>query len=173
MDFEAIDALRERHPAWRLLRTGNATLILSFLGDFFVEGNRVACSVSEVAAALDDHLYVLNTEIATDNGEARFTKEPRAYLEDWAATGYLRRFYPLGDEEVHYDVTPAFEKAYAWVGRIQGRAARRAGRKPLRDRWLRSGAQLPGLLRFPPFRLPHGGAHQPAREDGVLACHRG
>lgn len=52
MDYDAIGALRDRHPAWRLLRAGNAVLILSFLGGFFVEGNRGACSASEVADAL-------------------------------------------------------------------------------------------------------------------------
>lgn len=72
MDYEAIEALRARHPAWRLLRAGNASLILSFLGDFFVEKNRGACSASEVAAALDDQLYALNREAATDDGAARF-----------------------------------------------------------------------------------------------------
>jgi len=56
MEYDAIDALRHHHAAWRLLRAGNATLILSFLGEFFVEGNRGACSASEVAAALDNHL---------------------------------------------------------------------------------------------------------------------
>ncbi|OFB38076.1 hypothetical protein BA059_16115 [Mycolicibacterium sp. (ex Dasyatis americana)] len=118
MDYDAITTLRERHPAWRLLRAGNATLILSFLGQFFVEGNRGACSASTVADALDDHLYALNTD------DVRYPKEPRAYLEDWAATdaGYLRRFYPPGDDEVHYEVTPAFEKAYAWVLSLQGRS---------------------------------------------------
>ena len=55
--------LRERHAAWRLLRAGNATLILSFLGDFFVEANRGASSASEVAAALDDQLYALNAAL--------------------------------------------------------------------------------------------------------------
>ena len=75
------------------------------------------CSAGEVADALDDQLYVLNAD------EVRYPKEPRAYLEDWAATdaGYLRRFYPPGDDEVHYEVTPAFEKAYAWVNSLQGR----------------------------------------------------
>ena len=34
----------------------------------------------------------------------------------------LRRFYPPGDDEVHYDVTPAFEKAYAWVTSLQRRS---------------------------------------------------
>jgi flagellar motility protein MotE (MotC chaperone) len=124
MDYAAIDTLRERHPAWRLLRAGNATLILSFLGDFFVEGNRGACSASEVAGALDDYLHALNIEIPTEGGAQRFPKEPRSYLEDWAATdaAYLRRFYPPGDDEVHYEVTPAFEKAYAWVMTLQGRS---------------------------------------------------
>jgi len=121
MEYEAIDTLRERHPAWRLLRAGNAVLILSFLGEFFVEGNRGACPASEVANALDDRLYALN---AADESPARYPKDPRAYLEDWAATdaGFLRRFYPTGDDEVHYEVTPAFEKAYGWVTGLQGRS---------------------------------------------------
>lgn len=118
VDYQEVSALRERHPAWRLLRAGNATLILSFLGEFFVEGNRGACSASEVAGALDEHLYALNAH------EVRYPKEPRAYLEDWAATeaGYLRRFYPPGDDEVHYEVTPAFEKSYSWVLNLRGRS---------------------------------------------------
>lgn len=117
MDYQAIDTVRARHPAWRLLRASNATLILSFLGEFFVEGNRGACAAGVVADALDDRLYALNAE------EVHYPKDPRAYLEDWAATdaGYLRRFYPPGDDEVHYEVTPAFEKAYAWVSTLQGR----------------------------------------------------
>lgn len=123
MEYEAIDALRERHPAWRLLRAGNASLILSFLGDFFVEGNRGACSASDLAAALDDRLYALNAAALATAGEERYPKEPRAYLEDWAAVevGYLRRFYPAGDDEIHYEVTPAFERAYGWVQSLQAR----------------------------------------------------
>ncbi len=126
MDYAAIDAVRERHPAWRLLRADNCALILSFLGEFFVENNRGACPANEVAAELDDHLHALNAEISTGistgDGSARFPKDARSYLEDWAATEYLRRFYPPGDDEVHYEVTPAFEKAYAWVMSLRGRS---------------------------------------------------
>ena len=68
MDYPTIAALRDRHPAWRLLRAGNAGLILSFLGGFFVEGNRGACSASELAAGLDDQLHALNAEIPTEGG---------------------------------------------------------------------------------------------------------
>lgn len=32
MDHGTIDALRDRHPAWRLLRAQHAFLVLSFLG---------------------------------------------------------------------------------------------------------------------------------------------
>jgi len=57
VDYATIAALRDRHPAWRLLRAGNSTLILSFLGGYFVEGNRGACSASELAGALDDRCH--------------------------------------------------------------------------------------------------------------------
>jgi Protein of unknown function (DUF3375) len=64
-------------------------------------------------------------EIQAESRE-RYPKEPRAYLEDWAAAdaAYLRRFYPPGDDEVHYEVTPAFEKACAWVMTLKGRSNR-------------------------------------------------
>lgn len=123
MDFEAIEALRERHAAWRLLRAVNAPLILSFLGEFFVDGNRGGCPASEVAAALDDRLFTLNAECATDSAGTRFPREPHEYLDDWSTSddAFLRRFYPIGDDEVHYEVTPAFEKAYAWVTALGAR----------------------------------------------------
>ncbi len=48
-------------------------LILTFLGNYFVEGNRGgASSATDLAAALDDLLYDLNTAAAADGGPARF-----------------------------------------------------------------------------------------------------
>lgn len=41
MDFAQIDALRERHPAWRMLHASHAPLLL-FLGRFFVDEGRGA-----------------------------------------------------------------------------------------------------------------------------------
>ncbi|WP_181642662.1 DUF3375 family protein, partial [Nocardioides massiliensis] len=55
MEYGEIESLRERQAAWRLLRAGNVSLVLSFLGEFFVEANRGATPASEVVAALDDH----------------------------------------------------------------------------------------------------------------------
>lgn len=123
MDYGGIETLREKHPSWRLLRAGNAALVLSFLGEFFVDGNRGASSANTVAAALDERLDELNAISTQEAGEARFPKNARAYLDDWSAaeTAYLRRFYPSRDDEVHYEATPALEKAYGWVQSLRVR----------------------------------------------------
>ena len=60
MDHSDVERLRDRHPAWRLLRAANAPLILAFLGQFFVESNHGATSAPALAVALDDELYALN-----------------------------------------------------------------------------------------------------------------
>jgi hypothetical protein len=120
MDHADVERLRERHQAWRLIRASNAPLVLTFLGKFYVEDNNGAMSASALAAALDDELYALN---AADPAGPRYPKPAIEYLEDWASAdaGWLRRFYPLGSDEVHYDATPAFEKAYAWVTGLSAR----------------------------------------------------
>jgi hypothetical protein len=120
MEYGDVERLRQRHPAWRLLRAGNAPLVLAFLGRFFVEENNGATSAPALATALDDELYALN---ATDPVNPRYPKSATDYLEDWADAdaGWLRRFYPLGSDEVHYDATPALEKAYGWVTGLSAR----------------------------------------------------
>ena len=120
MDYAAIETLRDKHPAWRLLRADQAPLLLSFLGRFFVDESRGASPAGQIIDALDDELYVLNS----GSPDAPPYPRPAAdYLADWAAPeyGYLRRFYPLGSDEIHYDATPALEKAYAWVQSLQSR----------------------------------------------------
>jgi hypothetical protein len=114
VDYETLDALRDRHPAWRLLRAQHAPLVLSFLGRHFVEGNAGATSAARLAELLDDHLAAVDQDRAD---EPRFPRTPELYLEEWSAPdrGWLRRFYPASSDEVHYDATPALEKAYAWV----------------------------------------------------------
>ena len=114
MEYAQIEALRERHPAWRMLRATHAPLLLTVLGRFFVEEGRGASSEGELVAALDDQLYAIN---AQDPQNPRFLRTAAEYLADWAGpeAGFLRRFYPLGADEIHYDATPALEKAYAWV----------------------------------------------------------
>lgn len=121
MDVETVEALRERHPAWRLLRAQHAALILTFLGGHFVEGNHGGTPASLLAADLTDQLDALN---AAKPDDPPYPRRALDYLDAWAApeSGWLRRFYPTGSDEIHYDATPSLEKAYAWVTGLQARA---------------------------------------------------
>lgn len=120
MRYDEIEALRDRHPAWRLLRAQTAALVLGFLGQHFVEANNGATAASLLTAGLDDYLYSIN---AASGGEPRFPRPPQEYLQGWSEpeSGWLRRFYPAGSDEVHYDATSEFEKAYAWVETLKTR----------------------------------------------------
>jgi len=114
--------LRDNSPAWRLLRADNAPLVLSFLHRVFVAGNARSVSAAELASRLDDELYALNQRDGEQGGR-RFPKPARAYLDDWAAPGggWLRKFYPDGTDEPHYDATPAVEKALQWLESLRER----------------------------------------------------
>ncbi|QBE48882.1 DUF3375 domain-containing protein [Leucobacter triazinivorans] len=119
MNIDDISALRDQHPAWRLLRATSAPLMLSFLGQHFVEQNEGATPASRLIDALDEHLYLIR---GGDDGLYR--RGPQAYLDDWAdpERGWLRKFYPVDSDEVHYDATPAVEKAYRFVEDLQRRS---------------------------------------------------
>lgn len=118
MNLDDLDRLWQRHPAWRLMRARNAPLVLSFLGTYFVDGNRGAVPASQLISALDDYLYELHR-----SEPERYTGEPAAYLDDWSAaeSGWLRRHYPVGSDEVHFDATPALHKAHSWVDSMRAR----------------------------------------------------
>lgn len=121
MDHELLESLQDRHPAWRLLRADNAPLVLTFLGGVFVEANTGARPAGTLADELDDLLR--SFEASGGDDQPRYPKPAADYLADWAAdgAGWLRRFYPVGSDEVHYDATSSFEKAYAWVVGLEAR----------------------------------------------------
>jgi hypothetical protein len=119
VSFDEVGWLRANSPAWRLLRAENAPLVLSFLHQVFVTENVRSIPATELASRLDDELYALNERL----GERTFPKRAKAYLDDWAApeTGWLRKYYPEGTDEPHFDATPAVEKALQWVQALRER----------------------------------------------------
>ena len=125
MEFESLTELQRRHPAWRLLCADSAPLVLGFLGEVF-EGNARSVSASDLTARLEDVLFALNEDSAAgaDRPAARFPRKPAEYLNSWAApeAGWLRKYYPEGSDEPHYDATPAVEKALAWVRSLRERS---------------------------------------------------
>lgn len=112
--------MRRHHPAWRLLRSDHAPLVASFLHRVFVAPNVRVMAAADLAEALDDELYALRQLL----GDDAFPKPALAYLDDWAAPdkGWLRKFYRAGTDEPQFDLTPATEKAIAWLGQLADRS---------------------------------------------------
>lgn len=115
---DEIVELRQRSPAWMLLRANTAPLVLAFLGAVFVDENVRSVTRSELVSRLDDVLQAVRTD---DESGARYARSAKEYVDDWAhpATGWLRASYPPGADEQSYDVTPAVEKAVAWLRALQ------------------------------------------------------
>ena len=113
MDYQQLLTQRRTHPAWRLLAADHAPLIASFLHRSFIAPNVRTVARQQLASQLDDHLFHLH-EAA---GEIVFPKPAAAYLDDWAADerGWLRKYYPAGQDESHYDLTSSTELAIDWL----------------------------------------------------------
>jgi hypothetical protein len=120
LDIDSLEALRRQHPAWRLLAAESAPLVASFLHRVFVLPNQRVMSQSELAEALEDTLYALREQ----RGGTAYPRDALEYLNDWAANdkAWLRKFYPPGSDEPHFDLTPATERALAWLGTLSERS---------------------------------------------------
>lgn len=115
LEHATLQKLRETNPAWRLLAADHAPFIISFLHQAFLAANTRTVSLQTLTAGLDDHLHH-----AREQGMADLPKSAEAYLDDWAhdASGWLRKFYPPGSDEAHFDLTPPAERALLWVGKL-------------------------------------------------------
>lgn len=120
LDLETLEAMRRQHPAWRLLASDSAALVASFLHRVFVLPNQRVMAQADLAEALEDTLFALREQ----RGPSAFPKPAQEYLNDWAANdkGWLRKFYPPGSDEPHFDLTPATERALAWLGSLSARS---------------------------------------------------
>ncbi|RTL34684.1 MAG: DUF3375 domain-containing protein [Rhodocyclaceae bacterium] len=113
MDHATLSTLRDRHPAWRLLASPHAALVASFLHRVFVTPNMRVMSEADLAEALEDELFALREQLGPD----AYPRNAREYLNDWIAPdkGWLRKFYKPDTDEAQFDLTPATEKAIAWL----------------------------------------------------------
>lgn len=120
MDYQQLLAQRRAHPAWRLLAADHAPMIASFLHRSFVVPNVRTISRQQLASQLEDHLFQLH-ELT---GEQTFPKPAPGYLDDWASDdrGWLRKYYPAGQDEPHYDLTSSAEQALEWLQGLGQRA---------------------------------------------------
>ncbi|QOD04429.1 DUF3375 domain-containing protein [Pseudarthrobacter sp. BIM B-2242] len=119
MDFYAINALRENHAGWSLLRAQNAPLAVSFFIKAFTAPNQRDIGRQELIDHLDDLLFGLREVF----GEERFPRPAGEYLDEWAAPerAWLRKYYVPGQDEPRYDLTAASEDVVRWVESLSGR----------------------------------------------------
>ena len=119
-DFATLENLCKKHPAWRLLCAQYAPLIISFLHRVFVAPNRRTIAQADIVEALEDELFSLREAY----GQASFPETAISYLNSWAENdkGWLRKFYPHGTDEPHFDLTPATEKAITWISSLTERS---------------------------------------------------
>jgi hypothetical protein len=124
LTYTTLEHQRRHHPAWRLLAADSAPLVASFLHRVFVVPNVRVMAQSNLVQALDDTLYGLNQQADADGTNRPFPKSAQEYLNDWAANdkGWLRKFYPAGTDEPHFDLTPPTERALAWLGTLSERS---------------------------------------------------
>lgn len=113
LDYATLELLRQNHPAWRLLCAHHAPLVAGFLHRVFIVPNVRNLSQADLVEALEDELFALREQL----GAEAFPGTAQNYLNDWAENdkGWLRKFYPSGTDEPHFDLTPATEKALAWL----------------------------------------------------------
>ncbi len=113
LEYATLELLRQNHPAWRLLCAHHAPLVAGFLHRVFIKPNVRNLSQADLVEALEDELFALRQQM----GDEAFPGTAQNYLNDWAENdkGWLRKFYPAGTDEPHFDLTPATEKALAWL----------------------------------------------------------
>ena len=123
LDIDTLEALRRQHPAWRLLVADSAALVASFLHRVFVAPNRRVISQAGLAEALEDTLYTLRQQRSGSTYPV-YPKSALEYLNDWAANdkAWLRKFYPPGSDEPHFDLTPSTERALTWLASLSERS---------------------------------------------------
>jgi hypothetical protein len=97
----------------------HAPLVASFLHRVFVAPNVRVMSEADLVEALEDELFALREQF----GAEAYPKDAQDYLNDWAASdkGWLRKFYKPGTDEAQFDLTPATEKAIAWLAQLTER----------------------------------------------------
>jgi hypothetical protein len=120
LDYATLESLRANHPGWRLLASPHAPLIASFLQRVFIAPNVRTIGAADLAAALEDELFGLKERL----GPGVFPATGVEYLNTWAAAdkGWLRKFYRQDSDEPQFDLTPATEKAIAWLSSLAERS---------------------------------------------------
>lgn len=108
-----------RHPAARLLRADQAAFALAFIHSAFKETGQTAVPEELLHTRLE-HWLAERREAETFAWE----KPAREYLDDWCSEDrpWLRKVHAGGGLEPAFELTPATEKALAWLESLRSQA---------------------------------------------------
>lgn len=113
MEYDRIKVEWETSATLKLLRSRNVALIVSFLYRQFKAAQKVAVPQLDLEEKLGDYLEFLQ-EVYPDLA----LKSPKDYLNDWCDAQLLRKTFDTSDEPI-FSLTPAAEKAIAWLEDLQ------------------------------------------------------
>ena len=99
----------------RLLQSGNAPLVLSFLHAQFKAKPRVTIPHAELAERLEAHLLALR-----EREPDAYPSAAPAYLSAWCDEQhrFLRKYFETGRDEPVYELTPATERVLRWISEL-------------------------------------------------------
>ncbi len=121
MPFDFYDLVNKKkiHPSWKLMSADNAPLIIAFFDSVFREKGVRQIGEYDLIQKLDDFLY----DLTDGKDESLFPKSASEYLDDWthAEKGWLRKFYPPGDDIPHYELTSGSENVLQWIDSLATR----------------------------------------------------
>jgi Protein of unknown function (DUF3375) len=115
MKYEQIKYELENSATIKLLRSRNAALVLSFLHQQFKVTQSVSITQIELETKLGDFLEYLQND-----DRENYPRSPKEYLSDWCDDRLLRKTFNSSDEAL-FTLTPAAEKAIAWIEDLQQR----------------------------------------------------
>jgi hypothetical protein len=95
-------------------------MVLSILHRAFIEPNASNLAAGELTRLVDDELHALRERL----GDDVYPRSAKAYLDEWADGdhGWLRKFYPPGNDQPHFDLTPAVQAAIDFVADLESRS---------------------------------------------------
>lgn len=93
----------------QILRAETFPLIAGFFHFAFKEQDKILYTQTDLRNLLSDYLFSLQRRGISD-----YQKDALAYLQQWAQSDYLHRFYGPGDDPL-YELTPAAENALKWL----------------------------------------------------------
>ena len=110
MSYSYLNLLRKNHPAWKLLTSHQAPFIAAFFYMTFLKNKQREISEEKLISYLENFIENINYE-----DKASFT--PQEILTQWSNIeyGFLRKYYPKDKDEIHYDLTPAAQKAVEYL----------------------------------------------------------